>query len=96
MKVRHGWSGEIKPNVWGKAQIELEEEDLRRLLLQNGLPADFPISVAHAYQLLEVEAERLLTAKLISRYGFDGQNILTALTEQRTQLIDKLKSMANE
>lgn len=94
MKVRHGWSGEIKPNVWGKVQIELEEEDLRRLLMQNDLPADFPISVNHAYQLLEVEAERLLTAKLISRFGFDGQDQLAALTEQRIKIIEKLKSMA--
>lgn len=94
MKVRHGWSGEVKPNVWAKAQVELEEEDLRRLLVQIGLPDFFPISVSHAYQLLEVEAERLLTVKLIARYGYDGDAALAALTEQRTKIINKLKDMA--
>lgn len=94
MKVRHGWSGEVKPNVWGKASVELEEDDLRRLLVQAGLPGDHPVSVANAYQLLEVEAERLLTAKLISRYGYDGAEQLAALGAQREALFTKLKAAA--
>jgi hypothetical protein len=38
MRVKQGWSGEIAPNQWAKVDLELEEEDLRRLLAAAGLP----------------------------------------------------------
>lgn len=70
MHVTHGWSGEVRPNVWGKASVELDEEDLRRLLSAAEIPHDVVLTVGEAYWLLEIEAERLLLQKLRSRYDY--------------------------
>lgn len=94
MKVRQGWSGEIEPNRWGKFDIELEEEDLRRTLTDAGLPADIPVPLTTAFQLLEIEAERLVLAKLITRYNYPtetGRNRMAELVQARTKLLDKLR-----
>lgn len=77
MRVRQGWSGEYKPNRWGKFSVELDEEDLRRILMEHQ-PADLveqtskTIPVLLAYRLLEIEAERLVVRKLCTRYEFDA------------------------
>jgi hypothetical protein len=93
MRVRQGWSGETSPNVWQKISVELEEEDLRRLVVDAGIdPAALPTEAA--FQLLEIEAERLVIAKLVGRFGMtvaDGAQRVAALGQQRTQLLDMLR-----
>lgn len=94
MKVRQGWSGEIEPNRWGKFDLELEEEDLRRLLADAHLPADTPVPLALAFQLLENEAEFLVLAKLVTRYGYPnetGRERMAQLTTAKGKLLDKLR-----
>jgi hypothetical protein len=96
VRVRQGWSGEVKPNVWAKFDVELEEEDLRRLLAAsplggNGVPGE--LSTTLAYRLLEVEAERLVTVKLVTRYGFDydaGTTKINELTGRRDHLVEDI------
>lgn len=105
MRVRQGWSGEISPNTWAKFDVELDEDDLDRMLrsfhpVLIGLDAAETLGHATSYQLLELEAEFLVTSKLIIRYGFNAvegrrkldelaarkRAILSPLVEQRKQL----------
>lgn len=68
-----GWSGETSNNTWQKVDIELEEEDLYRLMQENGFPADLHrrLPTKLCYQLLQNEAEILLMRKLRD-YGYPG------------------------
>lgn len=94
MRVRQGWSGEVKPNQWVKFDVELDEEDLRRLLAADDRwTEDTKISLGLAYMLLENEAERLVTTKLVSRWNFDfkaGQIKTKQLAERRAELLDRV------
>ncbi len=92
MQVRHGWSGEVDHNKWAKFDITLEEEDLRRLI---GDDKRRIIDTTVAYRLLELEAERLVMAKLVSRYGYnqvEGREILTSLRKQVESLVDSIEA----
>lgn len=66
--MRVGWSGETSTNIWQKADIELEEDDLSRLLreadLPEGLAVRLPAKVC--YQLMQNEAEIMLMTKLMN------------------------------
>lgn len=90
MQVHQGWSGEVDHNKWAKFDITLDEEDLRRLV---GDDMRRTIDTTTAYRLLELEAERLVMAKLVSRYGYDpvaGREILTSLRKQIEAMKDDL------
>jgi hypothetical protein len=66
VRVRLGWSGETSDNVWQKVDVELEEDDLARILreaeMPEGLSARLPAKVC--YQLMQNEAEFMLLGKL--------------------------------
>jgi hypothetical protein len=90
VRVRHGWSGEVGPNQWAKLDVELEEDDLRRILVPQGIePAN--VSVGVAYLLLDIEAELSLTHKLVNKYGMKADARLAELREARNKLIMGLK-----
>lgn len=96
VRVRQGWSGEVAPNTWAKADIELEEDDLRRLLIAEGvLPSQYDLRLIlppiDAYRLLEIEAEILLSLKLITRYGMDGAAKLEQLRQAKAKIISQVK-----
>lgn len=71
VRVRMGWSGETQPNTWQKVDIELEEEDLHRLMQENDLPDRLQdkLPTRVCYQLLQNEAEVMLLNKL-KFYGY--------------------------
>lgn len=53
------------------------------------------LTTTAAYQLLELEAERLVLAKLVRRYGFDpeqGKRQMAELETQRQVIIAHIKS----
>ncbi len=81
MEIRQGWSGEIGPNQWAKFDVTLNEGDLVRLLRKAGLghlkPVEIPI--ADAFQILEAEAEILVIAKLVTRYGMPNDDAAEAM-----------------
>ncbi len=90
MQVKQGWSGETDHNKWAKFDVTLEEEDLRRLV---GEDKRHTIDTAVAYRLLELEAERFVMVKLVSRYGYDpvkGREIITNLRKQVETIVDGL------
>lgn len=88
MQVRQGWSGEVAPGRWAKFDVTLDEEDLRRLLGPDYRKLK-ALTPAIAYTILELEAERLVIAKLVNRYGMDrdeGGKAIAELEAQRTQV----------
>lgn len=98
MKIRQGWSGQVArdPDRWAKFDIELEEDDLRRMLLAGRVPEGIAtklITTTTAFQLMELEAEILIYVKLIARYGYpaaEGTTKITELKKQKQELLDKL------
>ncbi len=78
MRVKHGWSGEVSTNRWAKVDVELDDEDLRRLVKERtglGVEALAHLSHSAAFSLLESEAERLLYIKLCQRHGMDKDTV---------------------
>ncbi len=77
VQVQHGWSGEIGGR-WAKFRVTLDEDDLRRLIAGAGFTDPDTVrrglSTGVAFQLLELEAEKLILVKLILRYGYDSTN----------------------
>lgn len=66
VRIRVGWSGETKTNVWEKVSIELEQDDLHRIFRENDLPEGLHerLPTRVCFQLLQNEAEALLLNKL--------------------------------
>lgn len=90
MRIRVGWSGETQSNRWEKVDVELEEEDLQRLVRENGFPEDLhnrlPVKVC--FQLLQNEAEVLLLSKLkMLGYPIDKASARMAVLMGSTQEI---------
>lgn len=90
MRVRLGWSGEIEPNVWSKADVELEEEDLQRMFYAADLPVDhhWNVPTKICFHLLKNEAEALLLARLITQgYPQDKAEARIATLEQQNAVL---------
>lgn len=89
-----GWSGETQANVWQKIAVELEEEDLQRILNDNGLDRGLAgrLPAAICYKLLHNAAEEYVLRKLVD---FDypanvaGEKI-TQLREETDALVDAI------
>lgn len=91
-----GWSGETESSTWQKFDIELEQEDLERVLRENGMPEGMherlPTQVC--YQLLQNEAEKLLVTKLTS-YGYPAEKAggrVASLVAQTNNIVETIKS----
>lgn len=98
MRVRMGWSGETESNIWQKADVELEQDDLVRLFrehdLPDGLHERLPTKVC--FQLLQMEAEMCLLTKLrtmgypVGRANDRLAHLMTATTEIVATIKDRL------
>ncbi len=94
--MRTGWSGEVEPNTWIK--IDADDTDIRRLLVEAGYAGADPALVPTwlAFKLLDIETERMILAKMMTRYGHDrakGQARLAELNEQRDQAMYHVKQI---
>jgi hypothetical protein len=101
VKVRQGWSGEVAPSRWAKFDIELEEEDLRRLLVPVFAPQPPPtqVPVDLSFRVLEIEAEILVMTKLVARYGYpreEGKTKVIDLQRLRDRLLQSFKKEATD
>lgn len=96
MRVRTGWSGETQSNVWQKVAIELEEDDLARMLMEHGLPSFLHerLPALVAYELLQSQADILLLRKLIT-LGYPQDKALTRVNEL-SQMIAAIMASAHE
>ncbi len=95
MRVRQGWSGEVSSNRWAKFDVELEEDDLRRILTNDKLDPSTAdkLSTTQAYRLLEIEAERLVLLKLVRRYGYSSAEARQQLSDLLTEFDEILKPL---
>lgn len=96
MQVRQGWSGETAPNTWAKFDITLSEEDLVRILGAD-LYHEVTVPVTLAFGILEAEAEWLVHAKLVTRYGMDaaeGTQAMNRAARSRDTLVGKVRELA--
>ena len=98
MRVRQGWSGEIKPNVWGKVSVEVDETDLHRALIEAGIdaaPGDARVPPTAAFGLLDIDCERLLLAKLMARFDYPeqtGRARLAELAQGRERVLERIRA----
>jgi hypothetical protein len=96
MKVKQGWSGEVESNKWAKVGVELDEDDLGRLLRQHGIttnPSDVPLMMA--FSILELMTERLVLLKLMVRHGYPQDQGVKELEESDLalkSLMDQVRS----
>lgn len=82
VRVRVGWSGETTSNIWQKVDVELEEEDLRRVINTAKLPEDLlsRLPAKICYQLLQNEAETMLLTKLLG-FGYPQEKASSRIAE---------------
>jgi hypothetical protein len=89
-----GWSGETSSNVWRKASIELDSDDLARLLREYDLDAVNAYDTHELYELLDLECERLLTVKVAQLVGASQEETKSRLSNviaRRDALVVRLK-----
>lgn len=94
-----GWSGETESNNWRKFDVELEQEDLTRILRENDLPdgIDERLPTKLCFQLLQNEAECLLLEKMKS-VGYPtvrADERISFLVGKSGEIIDAIKSRLN-
>jgi hypothetical protein len=87
----------VQPNVWAKIDVELDDDDLRRLLHAAGITDVHPADVATevAFQLLDSEAERFVLAKLMTSYGLPentGRPRLVQLQETKDRALNRVRA----
>jgi hypothetical protein len=97
VQIRQGWSGQVatNPDRWAKFDVSLDETDLTRLLLAAQIPVERLSAVPPrlVFQLLEIEAEILVYAKLVTRYGCPPQNAKTADQEgAKAMILDQIRT----
>ncbi len=97
MRVKQGWSGEIEPNKWAKVDVEVDEQDLGRMLREAGIEVPLDrVPLLTAYSLLEAEAERLVLLKLMIRLGYpqeQGSKELAAFEQSKINMLDNLRGL---
>jgi hypothetical protein len=95
VRVRLGWSGETAATTWQKVDIQLEQVDLERLFVENGMAAEINtrLPTRVCYQLLQNEAERLLLSKLTT-FGYPSDKAsarAAVLAGQSAEIIDQIQ-----
>ncbi len=97
MRVKQGWSGEIEPNKWAKVSVEVDEQDLARMLREADIDVTLDrVPLLTAYSLLEAEAERLVLLKLMIRLGYpqeQGSKELAAFEQSKINMLDNLRGL---
>ncbi len=87
---------------WHKAQVELDETDLLRLLVEGGFDQGVNAGAAYAdigtrdaFNLLEAETELLLGAALVMTGGLDKETFAAAreaLEARKAKALEKFKA----
>lgn len=101
MRVRQGWSGEHRPNQWGKIDVTCDETDLSRLINDAGLPQEVltAITAKQSFLLLNYESQRDLIACLIAQYNYPqdkGLEEMASFQVYRDNILQQLRLTAVE
>jgi hypothetical protein len=91
MKVTKGFSEELKSCSWAKVDVELDEDDLLRLLLENDRSPE-SLTLSTAYAILSAEAERLLTVEYVLALKARDLDVPRALAIRLQDLTGLVKS----
>jgi len=88
LKILKGGSAEVKPNVWKKFDIELDESDLQAIVVKHNLDLS-KMSVINKYQVLVKQADLLVTLQMESE-GLSGEKSVETLSAEFRALIGQL------
>ncbi len=96
MHIRMGWSGETSANIWQRVDVQLDQEDLIRILRENDLPTELAerLPTRVLFQLVQNEAEFLLLSKL-KTLGFPAEQFMDRqgeLVGSTGEIIDAIKN----
>jgi hypothetical protein len=89
LRVLRGGSAENSSGRWVKFDVELDESDYQKLLIENGLDA-FDVSTIQKFKLLVKYAELLVTDRMES-LGATGDFSSADLRQDLIDFITKLK-----
>lgn len=89
MKIRRGWSGETSVNEWSKLDVELETEDIEKILNENEISYK-DISIRDLFLLVGVETEILVMADAAS-HGAKVVEKLAGLKDRKSDTISRIK-----
>lgn len=98
MQIKSGWSGELSSGRWAKVDIDLDETDVRRLLVEHDIDIEPDrIPSRYIYTLLTCEAEFLMQVTLSTRHGqaSDTERLTKLRAELRT-VVDRIKELAGQ
>lgn len=68
MRIHSGWSAELDNSLWRKADVDVDEDDLRRLADEHAFDIS-KLTTQQTFRLLEALANILLLSHVISRYA---------------------------
>jgi hypothetical protein len=68
MHVSVSQSVELANGQWVRTDLQLDEVDLKRLLIEAGKAIEPVLTVGRAFTILEAEARRLLLATMVVRF----------------------------
>lgn len=94
MKLLLGWSQEVEPGHWERADVEMDENDLTQLLLDLKLPTNLSLSADIKFRLLKNEIERLVMDHRYTRGVVPREDALAALhtlAESRKELVIRIR-----
>ena len=89
MRVLRGGSAENSSGRWVKFDVELDESDYQKLLIENGLD-DSEVSTIQKFKLLVKYAELLVTDRMES-LGAKGDLTSVELRQDLIDFLTKLK-----
>lgn len=98
MKVLLGWSQEVETNHWERADVELDETDLRAILAEHvpELLVETLIAPGLKFMLMKVEIERLIVVHQFEKGLITKMDANVMLDNNRTKRIEIYEKIRDE
>lgn len=88
MRILRGGSAQTPSGKWIKFDVELDESDIQRLLIEHNIENATP-TVRELFALLEAEAETLVSLKM-EQFGVSGEISAKQHAARVTKLLNKI------
>jgi hypothetical protein len=89
LRIVRGGSAETASGRWVKFDVELDESDLQRILVENDM-SGARLSVREVFSILEAEAETLILLKM-EQLGARGDRSAREQAARVTKIMNKLQ-----